>query len=233
MKKLQAEWKRVGPLPRAEAEKLWQRFRGACDRFFERRGRREEIEREDELRKAGALCDSLASLAAALEGEPDETVGKKLDESWGEWRRMDLGTGDDVRALGDRLVQAVRQIAAARPESLKGTRLDPAGTRKRREKLCARLEELAASANAEPKRMSLQEMALALREKLATNTIAGGSKGRGAGRQQVEEEIAKIVASWGQLGPVVDEEGRALEERFERALAGTRRQPAVSEPTSS
>ena len=222
MKKLQAEWKRVGPLPRAEAERLWQRFRGACDRFFERRGRREEIEREATLEKAAALCDELESIGASLEGADapsDEAVGKKVDESWAEWRRLELGTGEDVRALGDRLVQVVRRIAASRPESLTGTRLDPAATRKRREKLCLRLEELAASANAEPKKLSLQEMALALREKLATNTIAGGAGKSGGGRQKVGEEVAKIVTSWAQLGPALDEEGRGFEERFEKARA--------------
>jgi hypothetical protein len=223
MKKLQADWKRVGPLPRAEAEKLWQRFRGACDRFFERRGRREEIEREEEVKRAAALCDEIDALGASLEGAEapaDADVGKKVDEAWMEWRRLD--TGDELRPVRERLIQAVQRIAAARPDSLRGTRLDPAATRKRREKLCARLEELAATAASEPKKMSLQEMALALREKLATNTIAGGSKGSGAGRQQGEDEVVKILASWAQLGPALDEEARGMAERFERARAATK-----------
>jgi hypothetical protein len=104
-----------------------------------------------------------------------------------------------------------------RPESLTGTRLDPEATRKRREKLCVRLEELAASTTAVPREMSLQEMALALRERLATNTIAGGAGRASTGRRQVEEEVARIAASWAQLGPALGEEGRALAERFERA----------------
>ena len=73
MKRLQAEWKRGGPLPRAEAEALWQRFRGACDRFFDRRSRREEIAREETLQKARAVCDELEALAASLEGR---TLGR-------------------------------------------------------------------------------------------------------------------------------------------------------------
>ncbi len=31
---LQAEWKKIGPVPKKQADKLWQRFRGACDEFF-------------------------------------------------------------------------------------------------------------------------------------------------------------------------------------------------------
>ena len=227
MKRLQAEWKRGGPLPRAESEALWQRFRGACDRFFERRGRREEIAREETLQKARGMCDELEAVVAALEGTDtpasDESIGPKIDESWAEWRRLDLGSDDDARALNDRLLHTYQRIAALRPQSLTGTRLDPAATRKRREKLCVRLEEIAASTTAEPRQMSLQEMALALRERLATNTIAGGSKGASQGRQQVEQEVLRLVASWTQLGPVLDEEARALAERFERARAGVRR----------
>ena len=120
-------------------------------------------------------------------------------------------------------MQVVQRIAEARPETLKGTRFDPAGTRKRREKLCVRIEELAATANVEPKKLTLQEMALALREKLATNTIAGGSGGGASGRKQTEQEVEKIVASWAQLGPALDADARAMEERFERARGALRR----------
>jgi hypothetical protein len=35
--KLQKEWKEVGPVPRKQSEKLWKRFRKACDHFFNRK----------------------------------------------------------------------------------------------------------------------------------------------------------------------------------------------------
>jgi hypothetical protein len=34
LRKLQAEWKTIGPVPRDQAKVLWDRFRTACDRFF-------------------------------------------------------------------------------------------------------------------------------------------------------------------------------------------------------
>jgi hypothetical protein len=34
---LQKEWKRIGPVPRKSADKIWQRFREACDTFFDRK----------------------------------------------------------------------------------------------------------------------------------------------------------------------------------------------------
>jgi hypothetical protein len=220
MKRLQAEWKRVGPLPRAEAEALWQRFRGACDRFFDRRGRREEIAREAALEKARAALDELDAMAAASAEADPAALGAKVDQTWAEFRGLEAAPVD----LRDRLIQVVQRVAETRPEILKGTRFDPATTRKRREKLCARLEELAASASAEPKKLTLQEMALALRERLATNTIAGGSGGGVSGRKHAEQEVDKIVASWAQLGPPLDADARAMEERFERARGALRRE---------
>ena len=37
IKKLQAEWKTIGAVSRGQEKAIWERFRGACDRFFTRR----------------------------------------------------------------------------------------------------------------------------------------------------------------------------------------------------
>lgn len=34
IKKLQEEWKKIGPVPRRHSDKIWKRFRTACDTFF-------------------------------------------------------------------------------------------------------------------------------------------------------------------------------------------------------
>jgi len=222
MKQLQAEWKASGPLPRAEGEALWQRFRAACDRFFDRRNRRGEIARETAVARAQAICDELEALAASLDAEDApraDQVGQKLDETWAERLRLDLGVSDDVRAVDERLRTASERIAALRPESLRGTRLDPETTRKRREKLCTRLEELAGTPDEAPRQKSLQEMALALRERLAANTIAGGGGATTNRRQDVAREVERISASWAHLGPVLDDHARSLATRFEQARA--------------
>jgi hypothetical protein len=35
--RLQKEWKKIGPVPRRHSEKVWKRFRAACDEFFNRK----------------------------------------------------------------------------------------------------------------------------------------------------------------------------------------------------
>lgn len=37
LKKLQEEWKTIGPVPKRHADKIWKRFRAACDAFFNRK----------------------------------------------------------------------------------------------------------------------------------------------------------------------------------------------------
>src|SRR5262249_22967799 len=95
MKRLQADWKQTGPLPRAQGEELWQRFRGACDRFFDRRSRRDELEEEALLEKAAVVCGELEALAAAVgsaEAPSAEQTGKTLDDAWATWLRLDVAT---------------------------------------------------------------------------------------------------------------------------------------------
>lgn len=219
MKRLQSEWKDSGPLPRAQGDALWQRFRTACDRFFDRRNRRDELEHEDTLRRAAGLCDAFDGLLNAPEGEDAPTpehISQRLEETWGQWLQLDGPTLDGADELRARVHAACERIAAAHPDSLAGTKLDPAGTHARREKLCQRMESLivvAAPASAAP---TLQEMALALRERLATNTIAGAEATANPERTR---DIARLVASWAVLGPALDETARTLTARFDDATA--------------
>ncbi len=37
MKRLQEEWKTIGPVPKRHTDKIWKRFRAACDTFFNRK----------------------------------------------------------------------------------------------------------------------------------------------------------------------------------------------------
>jgi hypothetical protein len=220
IKQLQAEWKQTGAPPRVQSEELWQRFRSACDRFFDRRSRREELAREAVVQSAEEVCGSLEALATTLGGEHDldgEQIRQTIDDAWSEWIRLGVGGLPQAGPLDDRLRSACERISTARAESLRGSRLDPDVTNKRREKLCTRLEALVEPEEEAPRDRSPRELALALRERLATNTIAGGA-GKGTQRQQdVARELEQIASSWARLGPVLGDAARALADRFERA----------------
>lgn len=93
LKSYQADWKAIGPAPRArqaEHEALWQRFRTACDKFFERRSAAFEKldgERLENLKKKEALCEQAEALLAKedLDQEAGESEMKRLQ---GEWKRI-------------------------------------------------------------------------------------------------------------------------------------------------
>ncbi len=60
IKKLQEDWKAIGPVPRRNSDKIWKRFRAACDEFFKKkadhfdgmRGREDEnFQKKEELIK--------------------------------------------------------------------------------------------------------------------------------------------------------------------------------------
>jgi hypothetical protein len=224
MKGLQAEWKGIGPTPRHETDPLWQRFRTACDRFFDRRNRREELAREDAIQNARAVCQELDALASSLADEPapeSDRVGAQIDAAWSTWLRLEVASQGGADELRAQLYAACERIASLRPESLRGTRLDPETTRVRREKLCGRLEALVEAAREPPRPLSPQEMALALRERLAANTI-GGRADTDARKQDVAQETERISRSWASVGPVLGDDARALADRFARALARVR-----------
>jgi hypothetical protein len=68
IRRLQNEWKTIGPVKKSRSEAIWQRFRGACDRFFTRHAHRHDIARAERVAAREAICDELAALAAFAPG---------------------------------------------------------------------------------------------------------------------------------------------------------------------
>src|SRR5262245_35702622 len=64
IRRLQAEWKPIGPVKKTRAEAIWQRFRGACDRFFARYAQRHDIAREERVAAREAIVAELETLAS-------------------------------------------------------------------------------------------------------------------------------------------------------------------------
>ena len=232
LKRLQVEWKEIGPAPHDSAEALWKRFRAACDRFFDRRKRRGEIELEQRLAGVEGACDALEALAASLDGaEAPETqaVGTQLTTALERWSELAALRGERGNAARRRFLDACRRIATTRPESLCGTALDPAATAKRREKLCARVEQLVSQCAEGAQPASLGDLAARLKNMWAANTI-GGRAGRSIDWRAIGAEIDRLRASWERLGPALDTAAETMVERFEgacRRLAELR--PAATE----
>jgi hypothetical protein len=63
MKRLQAEWKSIGPVKKSRSEAMWQRFRGAADHFFARHAQRHDIALGERVAARETICAELEALA--------------------------------------------------------------------------------------------------------------------------------------------------------------------------
>jgi len=207
LKKLQTDWKAVGPVDHKHSEALWQRFRAACNRFFERHGKRHDLDRAAKTEALEALCVQLE--AAASEGP--EGLTEKLATLQASWKEAG---GPNDPALTARFAAARARVVAAHPDAFRGTDLDPENNRKRMEKLATRMEALIDELL--PKRAeSTADMVAQLRNALASNTI-GGKEAAQEKWQAASTEIDAAREAWQRLGPAGDETA-ALTERFEKA----------------
>lgn len=82
IKKLQEEWKKIGQVPRKDNEVIYQRFRAACDTFFDqKRAAFQQVEEEykQNLEAKEAICDIIETLSSE---ESSVVEFKKQLEAW-------------------------------------------------------------------------------------------------------------------------------------------------------
>lgn len=84
---LQQEWKSIGATSRKVSEKVWQRFRGACDEFFAKKGEFFKERRSSESENLALKESILAELKAHQFGDNrEENLGaiKEFQRRWAE-----------------------------------------------------------------------------------------------------------------------------------------------------
>lgn len=82
---LQTEWKAIGPVAKRNSEKIWQRFRGACDEFFARKTQYYNTLRADEnenLAKKEAILTQLKEYQFGEDKEENLRVIKDFQRQW-------------------------------------------------------------------------------------------------------------------------------------------------------
>jgi hypothetical protein len=214
MRRLQAEWKTIGPVRRSKSEALWQRFRTAADHFFDRYKRRDEIEIESRQADREALITELEGLFPAEGAEPSTDLLEQVRSLRTRWNQSTTAVRSGADPLSGRFVAAMERLLTSFPEPFRGTELDVEASRQRMEKLVSRVENLVA--DADPKQDSAQDLAARLREALASNTI-GGRAGEESKWRGMAEEVRQAQSSFARLVPVPGEAGRQLAERFHKA----------------
>ncbi|MCF8367002.1 MAG: DUF349 domain-containing protein [Bacteroidales bacterium] len=85
---MQKEWKDIGPVPRKHSDKIWKRFRAACDEFFNNKSNHFAHIRDDEaenLRKKEELIKLVEE--TAFDGDRSQNLNK-LKEFQREWTEI-------------------------------------------------------------------------------------------------------------------------------------------------
>lgn len=116
LKRLQQEWKKTGSAGERHNQKVWERFRKACDAFFARKSEHYtslESEYKENLERKNALIEKAEQFVAGDNG--DETVEqlKELQREWSAIGMVPLEHKDTIyarfKAAIDKHFQALRQ----------------------------------------------------------------------------------------------------------------------------
>lgn len=99
---LQAEWKKIGPVPEKVNQAIWKRFRGACDTFFEAKNQAFSGKREEEK----ANLQKKEELIVALEELANKDIDHKqafeeLKKINAEWRAAGFVPHKDVKRISN------------------------------------------------------------------------------------------------------------------------------------
>ncbi len=224
IKQLQAEWKTIGPVKRNKSEALWKRFRGACDKFFERYGHRHEIELQKRLGDREAVCTTLEELVPAppIDGEtaaapPDDLI-QRVEDAWRRWRNMPGSGSEALAPIRNRFETAIVTLLETYPQPFEGTRFDLDNTRNRMAALCEEVEGVLRGTipTAQLGSSPVATLASLLKESLAANTI-GGRVNEESKIRAAADRVRRAQHQWRDLGPLFGDEGRAFETRFHRA----------------
>ena len=139
-KLLQSEWKKIGPAPRKSEEAVWQRFRAACDTYFQWLA----AEQEQNLQRKVELCEAVEKiLAESAPADNQKAIAARLAELQQQWKEIGPVPPDQGEAVWQRFRGSCDQFFAARHQQFEKEDEERRGNQVRKEEILARAEELA------------------------------------------------------------------------------------------
>lgn len=224
LKALQVQWKTIGPVKKSKSDQVWERFRAACDLFFERfKNRDQEVIQTKFVDRDTAVAEIEALVPGDGAPMPDDLYNK-VQAARARWLQGPELPRHVLTPLADRVNAALLTLVTRWPEAFAGGELDPSATARRMEKLCAKVEALAPTegggakpaANLSP----AEQLARQWREALAANTMGAGAarQAEEARQRAADQELRAAQAAWLRLGPVPPDVRKPLQDRFDKAV---------------
>lgn len=217
MKRLQNDWKAVGPIRRNKSEEMWNRFRAAADKFFERYHNRHQIALASKLAEREVMVVELETMAATDASDLPADFSAKVQQLRTTWNRSVPIPSSEAKVLADRWQAALTQLVQRHAGALSGTDLDPANALQRLEKLTAKVEALLEDVPEAKTGLSPTEaLAAKLRSALASNAMGGRASDENKWRA-ASDNVKDAQSTWDRLSPIAGPEAAALEPRFRAA----------------
>jgi len=214
---LQKQWKTIGPVPRKEADTLWERFTSQCDTFFATRKIRMQEEESNSLENQSLKETLLQRAGEVIQQQDEKEITVQLQDLQKEWKQIGSAPREQEQLLWDEfqgLCSAFFQQKENRYKEKKSV-LDE--NLKKKEELCFQLERLAGKGhdlgNADKEGgIDLIEQFKIARE---TNFLLAGKT---ESSQKKKEEVGRIQQEWKALGSTYREHEQRLWKRYRKAI---------------
>ena len=122
---LQAEWKTIGPTSRKVSDKIWHRFRSACDEFFSKKGlyyKQIRSSESDNLAQKKAIIEELKAFTPSEDKDENLNAIKDFQRRWAEIGHVPMKDKDRIvkeyRGLLDGFFEKLKISAREVDESL-------------------------------------------------------------------------------------------------------------------
>lgn len=239
IKDLQREWKDIGAVSRRDAEPVYREFRAACDALFAKRDAALDAEATSHRADVEAVQAEIVAIASAIanSGSSGDGGASSAEHSAADAASLAQDAGNagnasiveralavrmrvrdlDRRELSSSIDAMSRAVIVAHPQAVRGTELDPATLRNRREKLIGKVEELLPKPPAAPADAA-GDLGAQLMAAMRSNAFGDL---RFSGRDPVEV-IDELRAQWTFTGPLLDADDHSQAERFEIACQRVR-----------
>ncbi len=118
--KLQAEWKSIGAVARRDSDKVWKRFRSACDTFFERKAAHFATENNDQQSNLTLKEELLTQMQSVLDGGKIESIDviKTFQRRWSEIGFVPIKSKESLqskhKAIIDQMFNLLRSEESSR-----------------------------------------------------------------------------------------------------------------------
>ena len=139
MKQIQAEWKTIGHVPRKYSDKIWKRFKDACNHYFDRLHNTQDEANKDQVDVFNKKKDLLSNLKSQAEGTDKLTIDvintyvddwQKLGKLPSNMRHLDAKFNKFVYSLYEKLDLDEKEISMLKFKNVVNTYLANNNARK-------------------------------------------------------------------------------------------------------